>query len=297
MGKNIRFRRGTPADSRRTFDLSVAAVSELMARQNHKLPFDADSLWKVLESYVGHLAVHAAEWWLAEDASDGSLVGHARSVERGGLFELSELFVRPGCQSSGIGRQLIERAFPSGRGEVRVIIATNDVRALARYYAADTVARFPIASLSGQPKPAQTGELEVASATADDVAIIAELETAVVGYARDVDYPWLLREREGLLYRRGNRAVGFAFFHKTGLGPIAALEPADQRFILDDLENRAHAASVQEVSFSVPMINEIAMNHLFSRGFKIDGPVHLFMSNRSFGSFDRFITFGPPIVL
>jgi hypothetical protein len=63
------------------------------------------------------------------------------------------------------------------------------------------------------------------------------------------------------------------------------------------VENRAHAAGVEEVSFSVPMINEIAMNHLFSRGFKIDGPVHLFMSNRPFGNFDRFITFGPPIVL
>lgn len=296
MVKDIRFRRGTPEDSRRAFDLSVAAVGDLMARQNHELSIDADSLWKVLESYVAHLAVHAAEWWVAEDAS-GALVGHARSVERGGLFELSELFVRPGSQSSGLGRELIERAFPNGRGAVRVIIATNDVRALARYYAANTVARFPIASLSGAPKAARGGELEVVSATVHDIAIIAELETEVVGYARDADYPWLLRERQGLLYRRGNRVVGFAFFSKTGLGPIAALDPDDQRFILDDLENRAHLAGVEEVSFSVPMINEIAMNHLFSRGFKIDGPVHLFMSNRPFGNFDRFISFAPPIVL
>lgn len=297
MVKDIRFRRGTPADSRRAFDLSVAAVGDLMARQNHESSIDADSLWKVLESYVAHLAVHAAEWWLAEDAGDGSLVGHARSVERGGLFELSELFVKPGRQSSGLGKELIERAFPRGRGDVRVIIATNDVRALARYYAADTVARFPIASLSGAAKAARGGELDVVSATVDDVAIIAELETAVVGYARDADYPWLLRERQGLLYRRGHRVVGFAFFSTTGLGPIAALDPADQRFILDDLENRAHVAGVEELSFSVPMINEIAMNHLLGRGFKVDGPVHLFMSNRPFGNFDRFISFAPPIVL
>lgn len=297
MAEDIRFRRGTPADSRRAFDLSVAAVRDLMARQNHELPFDADSLWQVLESYVAHLAVNAAEWWLAEDASDGSLVGHARSVERGGLFELTELFVRPGCQSSGLGKQLIERAFPTGRGDVRVIIATNDVRALARYYAADTVAHFPIASLSRAPQPAPAQELEVAPATVDDIAIVSKLETAVAGYARDADYPWLLREREGLLYRRRGKVVGFAFFGKTGLGPIAALEPADQPFILADLENRAHAAGVEEVSFSVPMVNEVAMNHLFSRGFKIDGPLHLFMSNRPFGNFDRFITFAPPIVL
>ncbi|HEY8943449.1 MAG TPA: GNAT family N-acetyltransferase, partial [Polyangiaceae bacterium] len=278
MVKDIRFRRGTPADSRRAFDLSMAAVKDLMARQNHELPFDADSLWSVLESYLAHLATHAAEWWIAEDVSDGSLVGYARSVERGGLFELSELFVRPGIQSAGLGKQLIERAFPRGRGEVRAIIATNDVRALARYYAADTVARFPIASLTGKPKPAPQGEIDVTVATPDDIPLLAELETAVVGYGRDADYPWLLREREGLLYRRGGRLVGSAFFGEKGIGPIATYEPADQRFILADMESRAHARGIEEVSFSVPMVNEIAMNHLFGRGFKIDGPLNLFMS-------------------
>ncbi len=296
MSSAIRFRRGTPADSRRAFDLSIAAVGDLMARQNQP-SIDADSFWKLLESYVSHLAAHAAEWWLAEDPSDGSLVGHARSVERGGLFELSELFVRPGFQASGLGKQLIERAFPKGRGDVRVIIATNDARALARYYAAGTVARFPMATLSAAPKPAPSCELEVVSAALDDVAVFAELEKAVVGYPRDADYPWLFREREALLYRRDGRAVGFAFFGKTGLGPIASLEPADQRAILADLENRAHAAGLDEMSFSVPMVNDVAMNHLFGRGFKIDGPLQFFMSSRSFGNFDRFIAFAPPIVL
>jgi len=296
MSSAVRFRRGTPADSRRAFDLSIAAVSELMARQNQPTT-DGDAFWKVLQPYISHLAEHAAEWWLAEDPSDGSLVGHARSVERGGLFELSELFVRPGFQTKGLGKQLIERAFPNGRGDVRVIIATNDVRALARYYAAGTVARFSMATLSGAPKPAPRCELEVVSAQLDDVAVFAELEKAVVGYPRDADYPWLFRQREALLYRRHGRAVGFAFFSKTGLGPIAALEPADQRSILVDLENRAHASAIDEMSLSVPTVNDIAMNHLFGRGFKIDGALQFFMSSRPFGNFDRFIAFAPPIVL
>jgi GNAT superfamily N-acetyltransferase len=51
--------------------------------------------------------------------------------------------VLPDVQGKGIGRALLELAFPAGRS-VRSIVATADVRAQARYYAAGMVARFPI---------------------------------------------------------------------------------------------------------------------------------------------------------
>jgi GNAT superfamily N-acetyltransferase len=299
MCADLVLRRGTRDDTRPAFDLSMAAMRDLFARQNHPWPLDPDVFWRALQPYLSHLAAHAAEWWVAEDPSDGSLVGPARSVERDGLFELSELFVKPDLQSAGIGKSLMERAFPVGRGEVRLILATNDVRALARYYAADTVARFGVASLTAAPKPTDgdAGDLEAVATTSDDTSLIAEIERAVVGYARDADYPWLSDQREGYLYYRRGRVAGFSFFSATGIGPIAAIEPADQRAILLHLERRAHESSVDEINFQVPTVNAIAMNHLLGRGFKIDAPLNLFMSNREFGRFDRFIAFGPPIVL
>src|SRR5688572_22390609 len=299
MRTDIVYRRGTPDDLRPAFDLGIAAVRDLMARQNHPLTLDADAFWQVLQPYLAHLVVHAAEWWVAEDPSDGSLLGHSRSIERDGLFELTELFVRPGAQSAGVGKQLIERAFPVGRGDVRLIIATNDVRALARYYAADTVARFSMASLAAAPKPASGGarDLEITRATPDDTGVAAEMERAVVGFARHDDYPWLFEHREAYLYRRRGKVVGCGFFSETGLGPIAALNPDDQSEILLHLEDRAHVCGVEEVNFQVPTVNAVAMRHLLGRGFKFDAPLNLFMSNRSFGQFDRFIAFGPSIVL
>jgi GNAT superfamily N-acetyltransferase len=299
MNPGYVLRRGTPDDSRAAFELGMAAVRDLMARQNHPLSVEADAFWLVLQPYLSHLATHAAEWWIAEDPSDGSLLGHARSVERMGLFELSELFVRPGAQSDGLGKILIERAFPLGRGEVRLILATNDVRAVARYYAADTAARFSMASLTAAPKrtTGDAGDLEVVRATSDDTSIVAGLEKTVVGFARHDDYAWLFEQREGYLYRRRGRAVGFSFFSEGGLGPIAALEPADQRSILLHLEGRGHACGLEEVNFQVPTINAVAMRHLLGRGFKIDAPFNLFMSDRPFGQFDRFVAFAPPIVL
>jgi hypothetical protein len=179
-----------------------------------------------------------------------------------------------------------------------LIIATNDVRALARYYAADTVARFSMASLAAAPKAASTAlDLEITPATPDDTRVVAAIEKAVVGFARRDDYPWLFEQREAYLYRRHGKALGFGFFSETGLGPIAALEPDDQTEILLHLEDRAHVCGVEKVNFQVPSINAVAMRHLLARGFRFDAPLNLFMSDRAFGQFDRFIAFGPSIVL
>ncbi len=276
----------------------MAAMRDLSARQGNEWKLDPESFWTVLEPFLRHLATHAAEWWVTEEPVDGSMVGYARSIERGGLFELSEFFIRPDRQSAGIGRRLMERVYPPGRGDVRAIIATTDVRGLRRYYAAGTVARFGMASLAGQPKPAHVaGSLEPVLATSLDIPEIAAIEETVFGYPRHADYPWLFEQREPYLYRRAGRTVGFAFFSKTGQGPIAALDPADLRAILLHLEALAHARGMESISFEVPTINEVAMQHLLGRGFKIDAPLNLLMSNVPFGQFDRLIAFAPAIVL
>jgi GNAT superfamily N-acetyltransferase len=294
----ITFRRGRPEDTRPAFDVSIAAMSDLFVRQGQPWGLDTEAFWTSLEPILIHLAATAAEWWVAIDEADGSMVGYARSIERGGLIELSELFVLPDRQSAGIGGRLIERAFPTGRGEVRVIIATSDVRALARYYRAGTVVRFPIAEMTGAPRQSDDAvELEAIPATLDDVAELAAIEEAVIGYPRHADYPWLIEHREGHLYRRDERSVGFAFVSRDGSGPIAALEPAELVPILLHAETRAHALGMDEVSFEVPMPNEVAMRHLLGRGFKIDPPLTLFMSSVPFGRFDRFIAFAPSVVL
>lgn len=220
-------------------------------------------------------------------------------MARGGLFELSEFFVHPGRQSAGVGGRLLDLAFPSDRGEVRAIIATTDLRALSRYYRAGTVARFPIMSLVGQPAAeADAPEVEVVRASTEDIPALAAIERAVVEFDRGLDeLAWLLEQREGFLYRRDGRAVGFGFIGQSGTGPIAALEPADLVPILLHLEGRAKGLGLAEVTFEVPSISEVAMRHLLGRGFKIDAFLTLLLSSRPFGQFDRFIGFSPQFTL
>ncbi|HEX3219249.1 MAG TPA: GNAT family N-acetyltransferase [Candidatus Limnocylindria bacterium] len=295
-------RPGTAADSRPAFDVFLAAVTDLSARLGS--PWDAkpDELWPRLEPMFALLAAHAAEWWVAQDG-DGRVIGYARSVERGGLFELSEMFVLPDRQAAGIGRELLRRAFPLGRGDLRAIIATTDVRAQANYYRAGTAARFPIASLLGRPGVA-TGSgpldppLEAVAVTQDDVPALLSLERDAIEFDRGDEMRWLVEQRKGFLYRRAGRVVGSGFMtHRGGIGPVVSISARDMPGILDHLERCAADLELEEITLDVPGPNEAALLHLLDRRLQLDPFFTLLMSSRPFGDFARFIGFAPPFVL
>jgi GNAT superfamily N-acetyltransferase len=295
-------RRATPEDAEACHGILWASVTDFGARHGTPLRGTADEWWASGEPLHRFLASHAAEWWVAVEPDAGRLVGYARSIERGGLFELTEFFVLPTHQSIGLGRALIERAFPVGRGDIRSIIATTDVRALTRYYGADTAARFPILTLEGVPAPAEiAGDLaphRVDPGSESDRHALREIDRSVLEFAReDPEVGWLLEDREGYLYLRDGEAIGSAFVGKGGGGPIAALDAVDLPDILLHVEARAYAVGVETLGLQVPAPNEVATRHLLSRGFRLDPWVNVLMSNRSFGRFDRLVPFSPPIFL
>jgi GNAT superfamily N-acetyltransferase len=295
-------RRGTPDDAKACNEVLWASVTDLGMRHGTPLHGSAAEWWASGESLQSLLAAHASEWWVAEESDGGTLIGYGRSIERGGLLELVELFVLPTRQSVGVGRALIDRAFPLGRGDIRSIIATTDVRALSRYYRADTVARFPILTLGGVPAKAQmAGNLRADPIDVEseaDRCLLREIDRWVLEYPREeAEIHWLLEDREGFLYRRNEETIGFAFVGKGGVGPVAVLDAEDLPAILLHVEGRAFAAGIERIEFQVPAPNEVATRHLLSRGFRLDPWVNLLMSNRPFGRFDRLVSFGPPVFL
>ncbi len=277
------------------------SVTDFGVRNGTPLPGTAAEWWASDEQLQRFLARHAAEWWVTEEPDEG-IVGYARSIERGGLFELTEFFVVPGRQSGGVGRALIERAFPVGRGAVRSIIATTDVRALARYYGAGTVPRFPLLTLVGAPAAGEVGgdltPKEIDPESPADRTAIREIERFVLEHPRgEAEIRWLREQREGYLYLRGREAVGFAFVGTGGTGPIAALDADDLPDILLHVEDRARILGIERIELQLPAPNEVGIRHLLGRGFRFDPWVNLLMSSRPFGRFDRLVPFGPPMFL
>ena len=298
----IAIRPARAEDSRASYDVFLAAIIDLSRRQGTPWEPDPEELWTRVEPMFSMLARHAVEWWVAEDAG-GTVVGYARSLERGGLFELSEFFVTPNRQTAGVGTQLLDRAFPLGRGDVRAIIATTDTRALSRYYRAGTVGQFAIPALAGTPG-AKAGNgalypsLEAVPVTPDEVPALCELERATIEFDRGEEFGWLIETRQGFLYRRGGKLVGSAFIGPGGgIGPASAAEPELMPAILDHLERHAAEREIKEITLDVPGPNAAAMRHLLSRGFKMDPFLTVLMASRPFGRFDRYIGFSPPFVL
>jgi len=302
-GATPRFRPATVDDSEACFGLFWDAIVDLAARLGNPWEGTSEERWHRFDALYRLLAEIAAEWWLAED-DDGQVIGYARSIERGadrGLFELTELFVRPGRQSSGVGRELLARAFPVGRGDVRVIVATTDVRAVARYHGADTSIQFPILGLNGTPSADADAGVRLEAepiAGAEAAAAVTEIERATLGRDRGSrELGWLLERREAYLYRDAGRPVAFAFIGPDGTGPIASLEPEHLSDVLGHVEARAAGIGLEELGFEVPAPNVVAMRHLLGRGYRLDPFVTFLMANRPFGRFDRYLGFTPPFVL
>jgi GNAT superfamily N-acetyltransferase len=296
----VRYRRATPDDALACHELMWLSVTDLGRRQGTPLEGSATDWWGSSEPLHRLLAQIAAEWWVAEEAGSGRLLGFARSIERDGLFELTEFFVRPDQQSRGVGKELLERVFPAGRGTVRSIVATSDVRAQARYYGAGTVARFPIFTLGGVPVDTEPVR-EVKAEPIDGERAIEDqraIERTVLGHRRsDDEVRWLLDQRQGHLYRRADRVIGFSFLGRDGAGPMAAVDPSELPSILLHVEGLARTIGLERLELQVPGLNAIAIRHLMSRGYRFDSWINFLMSDRPFGQFDRFIPFSPPLFL
>lgn len=262
---------------------------------------EIETSWALHASWMEHLAATSAEDWVAEDP-DGRIIGWAQSIERGGMLELTMLFVDPSAQSRGVGRGLLERAFPLGRGHVRIISATQDPRALALYLQFGVAYLTTSIDVLGAPRASEIAtDLVIERVEPGDRAAaetsIADLERAILGHARPEDTRFLLGGRPAWLARRGGRIVGSAFgVDAEGTGPIAALDPRDLPSLMATVENDAVEREVKEMGFTIPMVNATALGHVLERGFQVDTFYTFILSSSDRMRLDRYVETQPTFI-
>jgi GNAT superfamily N-acetyltransferase len=134
--------------------------------------------------------------WVAE--RDGRIVGCSLGIVREGLWGLSLLVVAPDCQSSGLGRELLARAWEYGR-DARgwIVLASRDPRAL-RSYAQLGLRLHPAVAARGRPRRV-TSPPEVRRGSLDDLPLTAEVDVVVRGAAHGDDLVALLESGGDLL--------------------------------------------------------------------------------------------------
>jgi len=300
MSTSITYEQGAIGDNYAAFLLFEEALADLVSRFGFAGATnwdDADKLakmWQRRRPLYEHISQTSDQFWLAKQ--NGKVVGFSRAIKRDGGQELTELFVKPGVQSGGVGRELIARAFPAESARRRIIIATPDFRAQALYLKSGVFPRFPIYYFGRQPEqvPFETDLQFVSLANSEEtVATLAAIDKEVIGFRRDVDQRWFLAQRHGFLYVRNGRPVGYGYVGQTS-GPFALLDAADFPAVLTHAESTACTEGLSQFGVEVPMVNETAVTYLLSRKYKIDSFMAMFMSDRPFGNFDRYLITGPP---
>lgn len=296
------YRPGTPEDSPAVYQVFVRALADLDRRMNLQLevwddPGFVEQLWQRRRPLYEHLAEVADQFWVVE--LEGEVIGFARSLVQDGLQQLTEFFVLPGHQSGGIGRELLNRSFPDRGARRRSIIATLDSRAQASYLKLGVYPRFTIQYLYREPEPVTLDSdlrFERASADAATLAAMRAIDLELLGFRRDVTHTHLLQDRQGYLYLRGNRVVGYGYL-ANGTGPIALLQEADIPAALAHAEREAAERGEKTFGVELPLVNRAAVQHLLGRGFQLEPFVAVLMSDEPFGQFSNYILTSPPFFL
>jgi ribosomal protein S18 acetylase RimI-like enzyme len=300
---SLTFRPGTVADSYAVFRVFEETLADLNQRFGSTTPTSwqepraLGSMWAERRSLYEHLAQTAESFWVAEQ--DDQVVGFSRSILQDGVRELTELFVLPGVQSGGVGRELLARAVPAEEAKYLSIISSADVRAQALYLKAGVYPRFPIYYFGRSPKVVSvTTDLvfEPISASPENLEMLASLDRSLLGYRRDATHAWLLGNRQGYLFYRDKVPVGYGYVGARN-GPFALIDVRDFPAVLARAESEAAKDDRDEFGLEVPMINRAAVDYLLAHGFHMDSFMAISMSNVPFGKFENYILPSPPFFL
>jgi GNAT superfamily N-acetyltransferase len=147
--------------------------------------------------------------WVADD--DAGMIGMATSFVRDKTWCLATYAVRPGLQSRGIGRQLLEAAMHHGRGCLRgMLSASSDPKAVRRYR---------LAGFSLHPQMFLTGTVDrsaipvverVREGTAGDTDQLDSIDRQVRGAAHGPDHA-LMQGMWRLLVSDSTTGSGYAY--------------------------------------------------------------------------------------
>ena len=293
----INYRKGTIQDSHSVFQVFVRSIMDYGERMNVMAitggndPEVLEALWEKRRSMFDYLAESAAQFWVAENA--GEIVAYARAIEHDGMQELTEFFVSPQQQSSGVGRELLGRVFSRSKARYRTIIATLDERALYRYMKLGVYGRFPLKYFYRKAEKVDfETDLKIEPMQIElHIEDLNHIDRDILDHTREQQHPWVATTRDGFVYKRYSKVVGYGYVG-SNTGPFALLDENDFSAVL------AHAESLmaergEEFGAEAPLINEKSIQYFIEHKYQIDSFSTIFMSNQSFGKFENYLCFSP----
>ena len=217
----ITYRIATHKDNFTTFSISLKSLEDygqrtgIMAITGGNDPEKLNLLWDRRQPLWKHLSESCDQYWIAEKAA-GKAVGYAHSMLRGDHRELTEFFVLPNNQSAGVGKELLQRAFPHDSVH-RSIIATSDFQAMSRYLKEGGYPFVTELYFERVPEPV-TVDSDLIFETPKNIPVtvqtLGEIDLEILGHRRDIDQKFLIQDRTLYFYKRNADVVGYGYISK-----------------------------------------------------------------------------------
>lgn len=314
----VTFRPAGPADLPVCATIWRAAINDYIVRLGqHEIPPELAPVTRLFT----HLQATDPDRFIvaatpaAEPGREDRVVGFASAIERERLWYLSMLFVLPGYQGAGLGRELLGRVLPNGDGQVRAI-ATDSAQPIsnALYSSYGVVPRMPLLNFNGLPNrpdafealpsgmtPVAFETVAAEGAGGDGHLRLSEavdgLDRDALGVAHPLDHRFLRSEsRHGWLYLGPDgTALGYGYAGEAGrLGPIAVRDDA----LIGPILGHLTTAVVPRGAFAVWIAGaaDRAIVAALGAGFRIDGFPVLLCWDRPFGDFSRYLPISPGLL-
>lgn len=304
MNADFELRRGTLADSHAVFELFEETLYDLQARMGQKpeVRFDDPTklarMWRQRKDLYEHLADVADEFWVAEQK--GLLIGFARSVRHEKARELNEFYVKPGVQTEGVGKALLEKVMPKESGVQRTIVASLDVPAQVRYIKEGIQHRFMVMYYGKRPERQPIKgklEVELMRQSTETLEMLNKIDRKVLGFSRPKTHSYLLSNRRGYKYLRPDGAIlGYGYVGIES-GPFAMLDAAAYPDVLAHAETEAADHAYAQFGLEVPTVNTIAVNCLLARKFRMDSFMTVVMSRSDLPMPECYVLPSPPFFI
>ena len=191
------------------------AIGELYHRHSFDPPNPPLEIFVVQQEHV--LAHDRDRCFVAEDG--GRVVAFTAALVRDDFWFLSSLFVLPAYQGRGLGRELVERAWPAPVAKRATLTDAIQPVSNALYAQRGLIPQTPVLHLGGEAH--FDGVLTLEPGAADDAAI-DELDVAAYGFSRRLDHEYWRRHAEQTVWARDGHAEAYSYrFPGGSLGPIA----------------------------------------------------------------------------
>lgn len=224
MREGLILRRMQPEDTDGVYEMSSAALSETPEERTRIKNRTAEEVEQRKARYTHFLKHDAESAWVAADGD--RIAGVAISLVREDVWVLSLFAVDAKYRSSGIGRELLDRALDYSGGCKGAMIASSRHPAAMRRYALAGFTLHPTLTASGSVRRGSLpADLTVREGAEQDLELAADVDRTLRGAAHGPDLKFILGTGGRLLIAEHRDGRGYAVEREGSPALLAATDP------------------------------------------------------------------------